>query len=230
MHRFFLLLFHIPLLYAVGYPGKVQFYNFLDTNITIWDQGSLCLDQSLPSPITLQPEQSAQYPIMSNAELLRGCVYPAWGIQKLSIQTAKGGIATIKLAVRCRSLLDCGNGEATRQVLCLDTQNVLVDVTPHNFTHPFNQRAARFTITVAPALKGQENLCSDTDQPIYSWPRELNEPCAVHTDCKGWGAGTYDNACCQGQCLQKKADWTGIVGYCPHECKGSVFGDPGSCR
>lgn len=62
---------------------------------------------------------------------------------------------------------------------------------------------------------------------INHWPRLPNEPCASHTDCKGYGANSNDMACCQGKCTQKLKDWAG-TGYCPHECTSGPAGIPGS--
>lgn len=62
---------------------------------------------------------------------------------------------------------------------------------------------------------------------MYSWPRSLNEPCANHTDCQGFGTGPTDVACCQGKCVKKLPDWAG-VGYCPSECTSGPAGVPGS--
>lgn len=56
----------------------------------------------------------------------------------------------------------------------------------------------------------------------------LGQTCQVHTDCEGWGPDPNDVACCQGKCTRKLKDWAG-VGYCPHECRGSPDGAPGSC-
>lgn len=70
---------------------------------------------------------------------------------------------------------------------------------------------------------GKKGTCGQ-----YSWPRAAGEPCNLHTDCKGWGAGATDMACCQGKCTRKKKDWAG-VGYCPHECVGKIGGSKGSC-
>eukprot|EP00051_Salpingoeca_urceolata_P010284 m.125233 g.125233 ORF g.125233 m.125233 type:complete len:1039 (-) comp16648_c0_seq2:95-3211(-) len=61
-----------------------------------------------------------------------------------------------------------------------------------------------------------------------NWPRRIGETCKRHTDCSGWGAGTRDNACCNGRCAQKVADWAG-VGYCPHECAGAFGAAGGTC-
>lgn len=63
---------------------------------------------------------------------------------------------------------------------------------------------------------------------IYSWPREKGEPCKSHTDCKGWGPGATQMACCKGKCTQKKKDWAG-TGYCPFECVGGIGKKPGTC-
>lgn len=59
-------------------------------------------------------------------------------------------------------------------------------------------------------------------------PKELDEACGLHTDCKDWGPGATQIACCQGKCTKKQVDWAGI-GYCPNECVGRSGGQPGSC-
>src|SRR5207249_1002314 len=58
---------------------------------------------------------------------------------------------------------------------------------------------------------------------------ELGNACSAHTDCKGWGLGPGDVACCTGICTRKKPDWAGI-GYCPNECVGWPFGPAGTCE
>lgn len=59
----------------------------------------------------------------------------------------------------------------------------------------------------------------------------IGDPCTLHTDCADWGPAATDNACCQGVCTQKQADWAG-VGYCPQDCKGwpSTTNTYGTCN
>ncbi len=56
----------------------------------------------------------------------------------------------------------------------------------------------------------------------------VRKACTSHTDCKGWGPGPTDMACCKNKCERKQKDWAG-VGYCPHECVGRFGGKHGTC-
>ena len=71
---------------------------------------------------------------------------------------------------------------------------------------------------------GQPGTCGNNSVP----GAEIGQPCSLHTDCKGWGPGATQNACCNGKCTQKQKDWAN-VGYCPHECVGTFGGKPGTC-
>lgn len=63
---------------------------------------------------------------------------------------------------------------------------------------------------------------------IFKTPQGLGEDCTLHTDCKGWGSGPTDIACCENKCTKKMKDWAGI-GYCPDECIGTPAGEKGTC-
>ena len=62
----------------------------------------------------------------------------------------------------------------------------------------------------------------------WHWPRIVDEPCNLSSDCEGWGPGATATACCSGFCKTKEVDWAGI-GYCPNECRGCAGCPQGSC-
>merc|ERR1712113_607312 len=52
--------------------------------------------------------------------------------------------------------------------------------------------------------------------------KQLGESCGVACECI--------QGCCEGgRCVAKKKDWTNIFLYCPAECVGTIFGNPGTC-
>ncbi len=62
----------------------------------------------------------------------------------------------------------------------------------------------------------------------YAFPRAEGEPCALHTDCAGWGPEPGAMACCSNVCTQKVRDYIG-TGWCPNECRANPSMDTGTC-
>ena len=65
----------------------------------------------------------------------------------------------------------------------------------------------------------------------YSIPRAPGEPCALDTDCAGWGINGTDMSCCSNVCTQKQRDYLagGSIGFCPATCKGLPDLPGGTC-
>jgi hypothetical protein len=61
-----------------------------------------------------------------------------------------------------------------------------------------------------------------------SWPRKVNEECAVHTDCGPVPEGQPPLGCQDAKCTPMKKDWAGVW-YIPKECIDKPAGVPGSC-
>jgi hypothetical protein len=59
---------------------------------------------------------------------------------------------------------------------------------------------------------------------------DIGYNCKLNIDCKNYGPGPTDVACCKGKCTKKKTNWEG-VGYCPNVCQDapSPLGKPGTC-
>ena len=62
-------------------------------------------------------------------------------------------------------------------------------------------------------------------------PKPLGGSCVVPTDCANANLSVFNPGitCCNGTCQQKMQDHAKFW-YCPNECVGSIFGQPGTCH
>jgi len=80
----------------------------------------------------------------------------------------------------------------------------------------------------APAPLGKPGSCGSGN----TWPRKENQPCDTSVACEGWVAGKIGSlACCNGTCKKQLADYGGVLGFCPEDCRDAPapLGKPGSC-
>ena len=61
----------------------------------------------------------------------------------------------------------------------------------------------------------------------FSWPRKLNEECALHTDC-GVNTDGTPMACFNSKCTPEVKDWAGNW-YLPSDCTDGPGRPPGTC-
>ena len=66
---------------------------------------------------------------------------------------------------------------------------------------------------------------------LHFEPKPLGGSCKLPTDCANANLSVFNPGvtCCNGICLQKKKDHANFW-YCPHECVGRIFGQPGTCN